>query len=74
MEANVQTNCNPEVITVTATTRLPYKYIPYDSIERARVNHPCDTLYIYEALAPKGYKIVAFPVVLNKPEDEDEQA
>jgi hypothetical protein len=72
MEANVQTNCNPEVIKVENPKYLPYKYLPYETVERARINHPCDTLYVYEAEAPKGYKIVAFPVLLNKPEEGDD--
>ena len=59
------------VVMVSSPTALPYKYIPYYSIANARVNHPEDTLYVFEPGKPVGYKIVAFPIQMNKPENEE---
>lgn len=57
------------VVVVSNITDLPFTYIPYHSYERARVNHPNDVLYIFEGRLP-GYKIVAFPILMNKPEEK----
>jgi hypothetical protein len=59
------------VVLVGSTTQLPYTYIPYYNIANARVNHPEDTLYVYEPGVPAGYKIVAFPIQMTKPEVEE---
>jgi hypothetical protein len=58
------------VVLVAKTTDLPYAYIPYHNIANARVNHPEDTLYVFEPGKPAGYKIVAFPILMTKPEEE----
>lgn len=71
-QGNVQTNCTPREIVVTSTTSLPYSYIPYSSVAHARINHPCETLYVYNGKAPAGYQIVAFPVLMKKPEKNQE--
>lgn len=59
-------------VRVGSTTSLPYAYIPYTSIADARIKHPDDKLYIYEPGVPAGYKIVALPVQMEKPEEEVE--
>lgn len=51
---------------------LPYSYIPYHSIARARVNHPNDLLYVFEPGSPVGYKIVAYPLQMTKPKETDD--
>jgi hypothetical protein len=62
------------VTVVEKTTDLPYSFIPYSTVTQARINHPDDVLYVYEG-QPAGYKIVAFPILMVKPEEgEDEQA
>lgn len=60
------------VVLVAKTTELPYAYIPYHSIENARIKHPNDTLYVFEPGVPAGYKIVAFPIQMHKPEVNQE--
>lgn len=59
-------------VLVSSTTRLPYAYIPYTSIADARAKHPDAALYVFEPGVPAGYKIVAFPVLMEKPEEEVE--
>lgn len=59
------------VVLVGSTTQLPYTYIPYYSIANARVNHPDDVLYVFEPGIPAGYKIVAFPIQMEKPKVEE---
>ena len=59
------------VVRVTKTIELPYTYIPYSSIEAARAMHPNDTLYVFEPGSPAGYKIVAFPIQMTKPREDD---
>jgi hypothetical protein len=59
------------IVLVTKITELPYKYIPFDTFIGARFKHPDSTLYIYEGKAPVGYKIVAFPILLEKPKEEE---
>ena len=61
------------VVRVSKTTELPYTYIPYYNISNARVNHPNDTLYVFEPGSPAGYKIVAFPIQMKKPEVNQEE-
>lgn len=58
-------------VRVGSTLSLPYVYIPYTSIANARIKHPNDKLYVFEPGAPAGYKIVAFPVQMEKPEVEE---
>jgi hypothetical protein len=65
---------NTNIVRVGSVLSLPYAYIPYHSIANARVNHPEDTLYVFEPGKPVGYKIVAFPILMNKPEDGEEGA
>ena len=60
-------------VRVDKTTELPYSYIPYYSIANARVNHPDDKLYVFEPGSPAGYKIVAFPIQMEKPEDGEDE-
>ena len=57
------------VVVVSKVTELPYAHIPYGSVAAARVKHPHDTLYVYNGKAPAGYQIVAFPILLTKPEE-----
>lgn len=66
------------VVVVNKTTDLPFSYIPYGSVNEARAKanakdsglDPTKTLYVYEAEAPAGYKIVAYPVLMTDPEKE----
>jgi hypothetical protein len=67
------------VVVVPAPTALPYSYIPYSSVSEARAAaawdnrlDPNKTLYVYEAEAPAGYKIVAYPILMEKPEETDD--
>lgn len=60
------------VVIVSATTELPYSFIPYHTFERARLNHPEDKLYIFEGKYG-SFKIVAFPVQMFKPKPEEEE-
>jgi hypothetical protein len=74
-----------KVIDVSKTTELPYIHIPFRSVEAAREKlqlwknsgrnvDPEATLYRYTG-KPEGWQIVAYPIVLVKPEEgEDEQA
>ncbi len=62
------------VALVAKTTELPYAYIPYTSIANARIKHPTDTLYVFEPGVPAGYKIVAFPIQMEKPKEEEAEA
>lgn len=59
------------VVRVSKPTELPYSYIPYYSVSNARVNHPDDKLYVYEPGVPVGYRIVAFPIQMEKPKEEE---
>jgi hypothetical protein len=63
-----------KVVLVDSPLDLPYSYIPYYSLASARVNHPDDTLYVYEPGAPMGYRIIAFPVTMFKPKPEADNA
>jgi hypothetical protein len=58
------------VVTVSNPNLLPYSYLPYLTVEQARVKHPVGTLYVYVGIAPKGWQIVAFPVMMEKPEED----
>lgn len=60
------------VVVVKTMLELPYSYKPYYTIASARVDHPDDTLYVFEPGKPVGYKIVAFPVQMEKPEEVEE--
>jgi hypothetical protein len=57
------------VVLVSDPLDLPYRYVSYETVKHARVNHPDDKLYVFEGKYPKGYKIVAFPLVMLRPED-----
>jgi hypothetical protein len=70
-ETNVQTDCTPIIVDVFEMTDLPYVYQPYNSIEAARAKHPCSPIYVFHGKAPKGWKIIAHPVILQKPEKEE---
>jgi hypothetical protein len=61
------------VVIVAKTTDLPYAYLPYDTIRAARVKYPDEKLYVYEGQAPAGYKIVAVPILMQKPEEDDNE-
>ena len=59
------------VVMVNKTTELPYTYIPYYTIADARIKHPDAKLYVFEPGQPMGYKIVAFPIHMEKPEEAE---
>lgn len=69
------------VIGVGAPTELPYSFIPYHSVAAARAAanrkdsglDPNKTLYVFEAKYA-GVKIVAYPILMVKPEPEEEVA
>ena len=69
------------VVRVGSTLSLPYAYIPYYSVRAAREKaavvgsglDPNKTLYIFEPGVPAGYKIVAYPILMTKPEVEETQ-
>lgn len=80
-----KTNGKTEDITDENTVRvgsplgLPYAYIPYYSVrdarERAAVEgsglDPNKTLYVFEPGVPAGYRIVAYPIQMEKPEQAE---
>jgi hypothetical protein len=59
------------VVTVSSPTHLPYSYIPFHTVEQARLVYPDATLYVYVGIAPKGWQIVAYPITMTKPEEEE---
>ena len=61
------------VVRVSSTLDLPYAYIPYYNIEHARAKHPDAKLYVFEPGAPAGYRIVAFPILMTKPVEDQER-
>jgi hypothetical protein len=56
------------VVLVSDPRALPYAHIPFTSVAAARAKHPGSTLYVYEGKAP-GWKIVAYPILMSKPEE-----
>ena len=61
------------VVLVTKVTELPYSYEPFDTYLGARAKYPDAKLYIYEGQAPAGWKIVAKPVQMVKPEEDEDE-
>ena len=61
-----------EVIIIHDVRQLPYVHIPYHSIEHARSKHPTGTLYHFKSLVKQGWQIVAWPVVMLKPEESED--
>lgn len=66
-------------VRVNSPLSLPYLYIPYYSVAEARAKasakdsglDPNKTLYVFEPGVPMGYRIVAYPLQMVKPEEED---
>lgn len=58
------------VVVVSKITDLPYAYIPFSSFRDARIKYPNAKLYVYEGKSPVGYKIVALPIRIKKPEED----
>jgi hypothetical protein len=69
------------VVRVGSPLSLPYAYIPYYSVSDARKKaadknsglDPNKTLYVFEPGVPVGYRIVAYPILMNKPEPETQE-
>ena len=59
------------VVVVKTTPELPYAYIPFSSYVEARAKYPHAKLYIYEGKAPAGFMIVAYPVLMEKPKEDE---
>ncbi len=59
------------VVVVRTTTELPYAYIPFTTYVAARAAHPHAKLYVYEGKAPAGFMIVAYPILMEKPKDDE---
>jgi hypothetical protein len=68
-KSNGSETYDDDVVVVSKVTELPYAHIPYSSVAAARAKHPDSKLYVYEGKAPAGYKIVAFPILMTKPEE-----
>ncbi len=66
--SKIITDGDKNIIRVGTPKGLPYIYIPFTNIELARQKYPTDTLYLFEPGVPTGYRIVAVPILMNKPE------
>lgn len=80
-QSNGKTEEQANVVRVSAPTSLPYTYIPYFSVEAARAAarrpdsslDPQKTLYVFEAKYA-GVVIVAYPILMTKPENGEDNA
>lgn len=60
------------VIVVNDVRQLPYIHIPYSSVAHARVKHPHDTLYHFVSEKKQGWQIIAYPIMMEKPKEQEE--
>jgi len=60
------------VIVVNDVRQLPYLYIPYSSIEHARIKHPHGTIYHFVSEKKQGWQIVTYPIQMEKPKEDEE--
>jgi len=62
-----------DVVTINDIRQLPHIYIPYDSVEHARSKHPEGAIYHFKSLVKQGWQIIAWPLVMTKPEPKTQE-
>ncbi len=65
-------NNEDDVVIVHDIRQLPYIHIPYSSVAHARTKHPTGTIYHFQSQVKQGWQIIAYPIVMVKPKNEEE--